>query len=383
MKISIGVIFGGRSLEHDLSILTAIQAMDNIDKERYEVVPIYITKKLEIYTGGMLRYIDSYKNYNLIKRYAKKVNIINKNGKFILESTGLIKKEIKEIHLAFPMVHGKKTEDGSIIGLLETLGIPFVGSDIYASSLCQDKIFTKEVLEANNIPVIDYVSFTDTEYQLDKEEIFKKIDKLDYPLLVKPARLGSGIGIEVVGRKEELESSIEKVMEKDDRILVEEYIKDRSEYNIAVLLSKGKLIDSDIEEIIKDDPCNYYDKYRKENDEDDTFKRIYPAEISKALTSEIIKLGKEVYKVLGLGGVSRIDFIYNKKDKKLYVNEVNTIPNFFSHHLFENKNIDYRELLGIMIKEAIDKIHKEDKMIKDIEDNSFKNVTSKDIRNMK
>ena len=383
MKISIGVIFGGRSLEHDLSILTAIQAMDNIDKERYEVVPIYITKKLEIYTGGMLRYIDSYKNYNLIKRYAKKVNIINKNGKFILESTGLIKKEIKEIHLAFPMVHGKKTEDGSIIGLLETLGIPFVGSDIYASSLCQDKIFTKEVLEANNIPVIDYVSFTDTEYQLDKEEIFKKIDKLDYPLLVQPARLGSGIGIEVVGRKEELESSIEKVMEKDDRILVEEYIKDRSEYNIAVLLSKGKLIDSDIEEIIKDDPCNYYDKYRKENDEDDTFKRIYPAEISKALTSEIIKLGKEVYKVLGLGGVSRIDFIYNKKDKKLYVNEVNTIPNFFSHHLFENKNIDYRELLGIMIKEAIDKIHKEDKMIKDIEDNSFKNVTSKDIRNMK
>ena len=149
MKISIGVIFGGRSLEHDLSVLTALQAMDNIDKERYEVVPIYITKNLEIYTGGMLRYIDSYKNYNLIKRYAKKVNLINKNGKFILESAGLIKREIKEIHLAFPMVHGKKTEDGSIIGYLETLGIPFVGSDIYASSICQDKIFTKEVCHSH------------------------------------------------------------------------------------------------------------------------------------------------------------------------------------------------------------------------------------------
>ncbi len=178
MKISIGVIFGGRSLEHDLSVLTAIQAMDNIDKERYEVVPIYITKDLQLYTGGMLRYIDSYKDFNLIRRYAKKVNLINKNGKFILESTGLIKKEVKEIHLAFPMVHGKRTEDGSIIGYLETLGIPYVGSDIYASSICQDKIFTKEVLENNDLPVVDYTSFTYTDYRLDKEEIFKRIDKL-------------------------------------------------------------------------------------------------------------------------------------------------------------------------------------------------------------
>lgn len=383
MKISIGVIFGGRSLEHDLSVLTAVQAMDNIDKERYEVVPIYITKNLEMYTGGMLRYIDSFKDFNLIRRYAKKVNLVNKNGKFILESTGLIKKEVKEIHLAFPMVHGKKTEDGSIIGYLETLGIPFVGSDIYASSICQDKIFTKEVLENNNLPVVDYTSFTYTDYRLDKEEIFKKIDKLDYPLLVKPARLGSGIGIEVVNRKEELESSIEKVMEKDDRVLVEEYLSDRSEYNVAVLLSKGKLIDSVVEEIIKDSPCNYYDKYRKDSDSDETYKRLYPASISKALTSEIGKTAKEVYKVLALSGVARIDFIYDNKNKKLYVNEVNTIPNFFSHHLFEDKNIDYREMLGIMIKEAIDKIHREENMLKDIDDNMFKTITSKDVRNMK
>ena len=383
MKINIGVIFGGRSLEHDLSVLTAVQAMDNIDKERYEVVPIYITKDLEIYTGGMLRFIDSYKDFDLIRKYATKVNIINKKGKFILESTGLFKKEVKEIHLAFPMVHGKHTEDGSIIGLLETLGIPYVGSDIYASSLCQDKIFTKEVLEANSLPVIDYTSFTYTDYILDKEEIFKKIDKLDYPLLIKPARLGSGIGIEVVTRKEELESSIERVMEKDDRVLVEEYLIDRREFNIAVLLSKGKLIDSVIEEIIKESPCNYYDKYRKENDNDETYKKIYPADISKVLIHDLQKLGKEVYKTLALSGVARIDFIMDNKTKKLYVNEVNTIPNFFSHHLFEDKNIDYREMLGIMIKEAIDKIHKEEKMIKDIEDNSFKNVTSKDVRNMK
>lgn len=382
MKLSIGVIFGGRSLEHDLSVLTAIQAMDNIDKERYEVVPIYITKDLTFYSGGMLRYIDSYKDFRLIDRYATKVNLINKNGKFILQTTGLIKRVYKEIHLAFPMVHGKYTEDGSIVGYLETLGIPIVGSDIYSSSLCQDKVFTKEVLNGNDIPVVDYVYFSDSDYKLDKEDIFKKIEELSYPLIIKPARLGSGIGIEIVNRKEELESSIEKAMKNDERVLVEEYIADRREFNMAVLLSKGKLIGSVIEEIIKDEPCNYYDKYRKDN-EDDTFKRIFPADISKTLTEEIEKTSKKTYKVLALSGVARIDYVYDNKKKKLYVNEVNTIPNFFSHHLFDDKNIDYRELLGIMIKEAIDKIHKENDMVKDIEDNLFNKVTSKDIKEMK
>lgn len=382
MKLSIGVIFGGRSLEHDLSVLTAIQAMDNIDKERYEVVPIYITKDLTFYSGGMLRYIDSYKDFRLIDRYATKVNLINKNGKFILQTTGLIKRVYKEIHLAFPMVNGKYTEDGSIVGYLETLGIPIVGSDIYSSSLCQDKVFTKEVLNGNDIPVVDYVYFSDSDYKLDKEDIFKKIEELSYPLIIKPARLGSGIGIEIVNRKEELESSIEKAMKNDERVLVEEYIADRREFNMAVLLSKGKLIGSVIEEIIKDEPCNYYDKYRKDN-EDDTFKRIFPADISKTLTEEIEKTSKKTYKVLALSGVARIDYVYDNKKKKLYVNEVNTIPNFFSHHLFDDKNIDYRELLGIMIKEAIDKIHKENDMVKDIEDNLFNKVTTKDIKEMK
>lgn len=383
MKLNIGVIFGGNSLEHELSILTAVQAMENIDKEKYEVVPIYISKDLTMYTGGMLKYIDSFKDFNLINRYAKKVNLINKNGKFILETKDMFKKAYKEIHLAFPMVHGKNTEDGSIVGYLETLGIPYVGSDIYASSICQDKIFTKQILELSNILVTKYVHFTTVDYRLNKEDIFKRIDKLNYPLIIKPARLGSGIGIEIVSRKEELESSIERVMTKDDRILVEEYIENRSEFNMAILLSKGKLISSLVEEIQKEGVCSYYDKYHKDEDTDDNFKRIYPANISKALTDEIAKTSERVFSVLALKGVARVDYVYDKKNKKLYVNEVNTIPNFFSHHLFEDKNIDYRELLGIMIKEAIDKVNSDANKIKSIEDEMFKEVTSKDVRNMK
>ena len=382
MKLSIGGIFGGNSLEHELSILTAVQAMDNIDKERYEVVPIYIAKDFTMYTGGMLRYIDSYKDFNLINRYATKINLINKKGRFILQTSGIIKREYKEIHLAFPMVHGKNTEDGSIVGYLEILGIPYVGSDIYSSSVGQDKVFTKQILASNGLPVTDFVYFTSSDYQTDKEDIFKKIDDLSYPLIVKPARLGSSIGIELVNRKEELESSIEKVMLKDEKVLVEEYIESRSEYNMAVLASKGKLIGSVIERIEKDGVCDYYDKYHKDSD-DDSYKRIYPADISKALAEEIEKTSKKAYKVLSLAGVARIDYIYDNKKKKLYINEVNTIPNFFCHHLFDDKNIDYRELLGIMIKESIDKIHKQDNMVKTLDDQMFKKVTSKDVRDMK
>lgn len=383
MKLSIGVIFGGRSLEHELSILTAVQAMDNIDKERYEVVPIYIAKDFTMYTGGMLRHIDSYKDFNLINRYAIKVNLINKKGKFILQTAGIIKREYKEIHLVFPMVHGKAAEDGSIVGYLETLCIPYVGSDIFASAVGQDKVFAKQILASNGLPVTDFVHFTSDDYQMDKEDIFKEIDKLSYPLIVKPARLGSSIGIEVVNRKEELESSIEKVMLKDERILVEEYIEVRNEYNMAVLASKGKLIGSVIERIEKDGVCDYYDKYHKDSDSDDNYKRTYPADISKALTEEIEKTSKKAYKALALSGVARIDYIYDIRKKKLYINEINTIPNFFCHHLFDDKNIDYRELLGIMIKESIDKIHKRDNMVKTLDDQMFKKVTSKDVKDMK
>src|SRR5574344_966816 len=154
MKLKIGVIFGGNSLEHEISILTAIQAMDNLDEEKYEIIPIYIAKDYTWYAGGLLRHIDSFNNFNLIEKYAKKVNLINKKGRFVLQTTGIIKKEYNEIHLVIPMVHGAGMEDGTIQGYLQTLGIPYVSNNIYSSVICQDKVFTKEILDYNDIPVI-------------------------------------------------------------------------------------------------------------------------------------------------------------------------------------------------------------------------------------
>ena len=201
MKLKVGVIFGGKSVEHEISIITALQAMDYIDTDYYEVVPIYITKDLTWYSGGMFRYIDSFNNYNLIEKYGTKVHLVNKNGRYILERAGFIKSELTEIHIAFPMVHGMGVEDGSIQGYLSQIGVPCVGNNIYSSAICQDKVFTKQILKSTNIPITNYIWFYESDYQNNKENLFKKIDKLNYPLIIKPACLGSSVGIEIIKNK--------------------------------------------------------------------------------------------------------------------------------------------------------------------------------------
>ena len=382
MKLNIGVLFGGKSVEHEISVITALQAMDNIDTDKYEIIPIYITKELVWYTGGMLRHIDSYKDFRLIERYARKVNLVNRNGKFILQSINGLKREIAEIHLAFPIVHGKGVEDGTIQGYLSTLGIPCAGSDVYASALGQDKIFTKQLLEHNDIPVTKYVWFYDTDYLKKEEELFKKVNKLDYPLIIKPARLGSSIGIEIINRKEELESSIEKVLKYDERFLIEEYVENKREFNCAVIGTYDKIQTSAIEEIINEEGiCTYQDKYTLETSDNPKIKKIYPAEIDKHLQEDIEEYSKEIFRLLCAKGVLRVDFLYDSKKKKIYVDEVNVIPSYFCHHLWPDKNIDYRSLMDIMINQAIESAKKEKQEV--LENNVLDNLKSKDVRELK
>ena len=163
MKIKVGVIYGGKSVEHEISVISAVQAMNFMDEEKYDIVPIYITKNLEMYTGGMLKDIDSYRDLSLIKKYAKKINLVNKKGRFVLQKTSWFKREINEIDIALPIVHGQGTEDGTIQGYLELLGIPYVGSNVVSSAVGQDKVFMKQIFEANNIATKKYIWFFDTE----------------------------------------------------------------------------------------------------------------------------------------------------------------------------------------------------------------------------
>ena len=384
MKLKIGVIFGGPSLEHELSIITALQAMDNIDTEKYDIVPIYITKDLVWYSSGCLRYIDSFNNFNLIERYATKVNLINKKGRFVLQTTGLIKRELTELHLVIPMVHGRGTEDGTLGGYLQMVGIPYVSNNIYSSVICQDKVFTKQLLEQNELPTIKYVWFFDNEYNKNKEELFKKIDKLDYPLIVKPATLGSSIGIKIVKRKEELDTIINEVLKYDRKIVIEELIEDVLEYNVSILKTNDKLYVSAIEEVATNlEFRDYIDKCDLQNYRNGNIVRTVPANIPEKMSEEIIALAKKTINFLNNTGLSTVDFLYDTKKKKLYIDEINSIPTCFSHHLWEEANISYKELFTIMINDTIKNIDRDKDMVKEMDMTVLKGLKNSDIKEYK
>ncbi len=385
MKLNVGVIFGGKTLEHELSIVTAIQAMNQIDTDKYEITPIYVDKDLQMYTGGALRYIDTFKDYDLLKRYTKKVSIVNKDGRFIVQTNGLIKKEVVELHLALPIMHGANAEDGSIQGFLNIIGIPYVGSSIYSSVLAQDKVFMKQVMKYNDIPVTKFVWFGERFYRNKKVELFKQIDELKYPLVIKPATLGSSIGIEIIRRKEELDSTIERVFKYDTKIIIEEMVEDAVEYHCAVLLTKNGNIVSEIEEIKSSKEIIEYNDKILNNDklDDSSIKRTCPVQISEKLRKEIELNALAVFKMLNMRGTARIDFLYNCSSKQLYVEEVNSIPWCYSHHLWEAKNISYKELLNIMLDDAREvEVHKQG-MINSIDNDIIKSLTNNKIKEMK
>ncbi len=384
MKLKIGVIFGGKSLEHEISIITALQAMEQIDKEKYEVIPIYIAKNLTWYASGLLRFIDSFNNYNLIEKYATKVNLINKKGRFILQTTGLIKKEYAELHLVIPMVHGNGTEDGTIQGYLRTIGIPFVSNNIYSSVICQDKVFTKQLLDYNDIPVIKYTWCFDNDYNKNKEITFSSVEKLKYPLIIKPATLGSSIGIQVVNKKEELDTKILEAFKYDRKIIIEEKISDFCEYNISILKTNDRLFTSSIEEVTTAlEYRSFDDKYKMDNYKNGNIVRKYPADISDKFKDEIIDLAKKTTNLLNNTGLCTIDFLYDKKKSKLYVDEINNIPGCFSHHLWEDVNISYSELMSFLINDAIKNMNKDNSLVEEIDMSILKNLTQSDLKDIK
>lgn len=384
MKLNVGVIFGGKSVEHEVSVITAIQTMDHIDKEKYEVIPIYITKDLQWYMGGCLRYIDTFKDFDLIKRYCKRVNLINKDGRYILQTNGFLKREICELHLAFPIVHGANVEDGSLQGYLNLVGIPYVGSNIYSSVMAQDKVFMKQVMMANSIPVTKFVWFGERFYRNKKEELFKQIDELSYPLIIKPATLGSSVGIELITRKEEIDSTIERAFKFDNKIIIEEKIDDLTEFNCSVLLTKDGNITSEIEEVTTNkEIIEYGDKFLYDDSDDSSIKRTCPADIPEKLKKEIELISLSVFKMLNMRGTARIDFLYDNKMKKLYVDEVNSIPWCFAHHLWEARNISYQELLNIMMADAIAQEVKSQGMTMTLDSDIITNMNNSKLKEMR
>jgi len=362
--IKLGVIFGGPTVEHEVSIISAVQAMNNLNKEKYDVYPIYVTKDRTWYCGKMLMDIDMYRDFDTLKKYAKKVTLYNSNGVFKLQSLTGLKRTVTELDVVLPIVHGNNMEDGTLQGYLELVGIPYVGSGVLGSSLGQDKVVMKQVFESVGIPIVDYTWFYDCEYYEDKKSIIEKVDKLGYPVIVKPATLGSSVGITFVKTEEGLEKAIEEAIKYDIKVVVEKAVQNLVEVNCSVLGNYETQTASVLEEVMSTaEFLTYQDKYIGGGKGSKTkglgskgmagASRIIPARLDDKTTAKVQEYAKKAFKALNLGGVCRIDFLIDSKTNKVYVNEPNTIPGSLSFYLWDKTDKTYPELLDEMITLAI------------------------------
>ena len=361
MKTTIGVFFGGRSTEHEISVISASQAMHAINAEKYEVVPIYISKQGKWYTGNALLDIQNYRNipgllekveevymeptfgdYNL---YKKKRNLFGSNV-------------IKHLDVIIPVLHGSNGEDGIFEGLLETIGIPYAGCNTLSSANGMDKITMKMILKSCGIPVVNFVWFSDKEWYTRREEIINQIEKeIGYPVIVKPANLGSSVGIGRACNREELIDKIDGAEIYTTRIIVEDMVEDLQEINCSVLGDCDENQASVLEEPIKSgEILSYEDKYvggsKGAKGMQASQKRI-PADLPDSETKRIQFLARETFRVLSCHGVSRVDMIIDRKTRDIYVNEINTIPGSLSFYLWEATGISFEQLMDKLVELAI------------------------------
>ena len=392
MKIKVGVIFGGETVEHEVSIISAVQAMNNLDKNKYEIIPIYISKDRIWYTGVMLKEIDFFKDFNNLKKFANKVTLYKgEDGFYLQKVSGFFKSNVESLDIILPIVHGNNVEDGSLAGYLDSVGIPYVGSHVLGAALGQDKVVMKQVMQSANIPVVDYIWFYDNEYVEDKEKLLKDIKEIGYPVVVKPATLGSSIGITFVTDENIIESAIEEAIKYDVKVIVEKAVENLVEVNASVLGNYNYQRVSPLEEVMgKDEILSYRDKYLGNTKKTSSkgmasTSRIIPARISDKMTEDIINTSKEVFKLLNLSGVCRIDYLIDKKEEKYYVNEPNTIPGSLSFYLWKEAGLKYSDLLDEMISIAIKDFKNREKKVKSFSSNILEGFNgskgSKGIKN--
>jgi len=391
MKIKVGVIFGGETVEHEVSIITAVQAMEHMNKDKYEIVPIYISKDRIWYTGKMLMDIDVYQDFNELKRYAKEVVLTKTKDGYYLQSTkGLFRRNITDIDIAFPIVHGNNAEDGTLQGYLDSVGIPYVGSRVLGSALGQDKVIMKQIFKDTKLPIVDYIWFFDSEYADDCERIFEKVEKLGYPVVVKPATLGSSVGISYVKDDNDLANAIEEAMKYDVKVVVEKAVSNLVEVNCSVFGNYSHQETSVIEEVTSEEELlTFADKYISGGKKKGPSKgmasasRIIPARISKELEEKIKETSKAAFKALNLSGVCRIDYLIDKKTNKFYINEPNTIPGSLSFYLWEPTGKKYMDLLDEMITLAIKDYKNRARKIYSFESNILSNYGIKGAKGIK
>lgn len=353
MKIRVGVFFGGKSVEHEVSVITGLQACGAMDKEKYEVVPVYITKDNRFYIGEQIGKIGAYRNLKTLLSESARVIPVNDGGlkllRYPLKKFG--ENVLAQLDVVLPAVHGTNVEDGAFQGFLQTLDVPYASCDVLSSAVGMDKYVMKTVFADNGVPVLSCAVTDVKRYTRSPEETLNGIEeKTRYPVIVKPINLGSSVGIRKAKNREELTEALEYAFTFSIRVLVENAIERMREINCAVLGDYESAEASECEEpLANDEILSYQDKYIGGGKGMASLKRKIPAEISPELRGEIRALAVRAFQSLGCCGVARVDFMLDEDSGKLYLTEINTIPGSLSFYLWEPLGMKYSELLDHMI----------------------------------
>jgi D-alanine-D-alanine ligase len=346
---TIAVIFGSRSAEHDISIVTALSAIIKPleASKQYKVEAVYISKDGSWYWDDKLKDIKLYQSGEIdeFMRKSPKIQLQFDGGLTLVKSSQFAgRKAYKKIDVVFPSMHGTHGEDGELMGLLEMANVPYVGCDVPSSVISMDKVLSKQIAKTNQILTPETVYFSRSDYDKHHEDIMKTINKnLKMPLFVKPARLGSSIGITRVENEKELVNAIEVALHYDDKALVEEAVANLIEVTVPIL-GNDELIPASVERPLskEDGVFDFETKYMNQGKGGKKmggaksgaqgYSQI-PAELPKALYDECINTAQAVYKAVGCKGIARIDLLIDSKTNKVYFNEINPLPgSLYSHN---------------------------------------------------
>ncbi|MDO8593961.1 MAG: D-alanine--D-alanine ligase family protein [bacterium] len=411
MTKTIAVIFGGRSAEHDVSIITAhIPIIDSLTAAGgFDIWPVYITKEGDWYADKAMNDLAFFKqpNYESLLKKQKKIQLSFDNGLTIIWP-GFREKKVK-IDVVFTAMHGTYGEDGSLMGLLRMANVPFVGCDMTASAVAMDKAFTKQVLEHEGVPIVPFVWFGKSEYEKSKQPFLDKIAKLKYPLFVKPVHLGSSIGItKVTGKSrhphengdpesqnktldsrlrgndtQELENAIEVALHYDDKVLVEEGVPNLIEVTLPIIGNDELQLASVERPLNKTEFFDFKDKYlsggKKGSGVNNQYSEI-PANIGDELTKQVQELGKKTYKILGCAGIARVDFLIDGSTKKVFVNEVNLLPGSLYAHNWKKSGISGVELVTKLVRLAEERFAAEQKLTHTFSSDILKKVSGPKVQ---
>ena len=339
------VIFGGESCEHDVSVVTGVMTLNGIDKKLYSQIGVYVGKNGKWYTNSKFNDISIFKSVNL--QELDEVVLLPSDNCLYKIKKGKLKK-LCEIYSAINCCHGGDGEGGGIFAVLKQSRIPCTSADLFASSVAMDKEFTKIALKGIGVKCLSCVRIDRDRFYLKKDEALRLIEiRLGFPVIIKPARLGSSIGIRLAKDEKELERGLTVAFGYDEKVIIEKALRGFREINCAVYKSGGKIVASECEEPnLRGEILSFEDKYKAQTQKD------FPAKIDEKTSDKIKNTSKAVYERLKFSGVIRIDYLIVGDD--VYLNEINTIPGSLAYYLFCKNTLEFGDFISKLIEESVD-----------------------------